>query len=226
VVSAILEKGSLGEKQNALNTLPRLNEPTAATLVEAQLDSLLKGKTPPELELEILEAAAHFPALRPKLEAHAAALPAGDELAPYRLALRGGNAAEGKRVFFEKAEAMCMRCHKIKKDGAEVGPDLTTVGSRQTREYLLESIVNPNAKIAQGFESVMVTLTDNSVQAGIARGDTPTHLSLMLPTGKLEKIPKARIKSQEKGPSGMPALAAVLSKRELRDLIEFLAAQR
>jgi quinoprotein glucose dehydrogenase len=226
VVSAILEKGSLGEKQNALAALSNVKEPAASSIAEAQLNTLLSGKLPAQLELDVLEAAGQFPELRSKLEARAAALPPGDELAPFRFALQGGNAADGKKVFFEKAEAMCMRCHKIKKDGAEVGPELTGIGARQNREYLLESIVNPNAKIAQGFESVLVTLNDNSIHAGIAKGEDDSTLFLMPPTGKLEKIPKARIKSRDKGPSGMPPLAAVLSKRELRDLIEFLATQR
>jgi quinoprotein glucose dehydrogenase len=226
VVSAILEKGSLGEKQNALTALAHVEDPAAAALAEGQMDQLLQGKLRPELELEVLEAANRFPALRTKLDAHAAALPAGNEMAPYRFALQGGNASEGKKVFYEKAEAMCMRCHKIKKDGAEVGPELTGIGARQTREYLLESIVNPNAKIAEGFDSLLVTLTDGSIQAGIRRAESEAELQIMPPTGKLARIPKARIKSVEKGPSGMPPLAAVLSKRELRDLIEFLASQR
>lgn len=226
VVSSILEKGSLGEKQNALAALSQLRDPAAAGIAGAQMDALLQGKLPQQLILDVLEAAARFPELKSKLDSHAASLPSGDELAAYRFALHGGNAAEGKKVFFEKAEAMCMRCHKIKKDGAEVGPELTGIGKRQTREYLLESIINPNAQIAQGFESLLVTLTDNSVHAGISKGETATELSLMPPTGKLEKIPKAKIKSREKGPSGMPPLSAVLSKRELRDLIEFLASQK
>jgi putative heme-binding domain-containing protein len=104
-----------------------------------------------------------------------------------------------------------------------VGPNLTNVASRGDREYLLESIVNPNAKIAQGFETVMITLDDNSLHAGILKGETPTEVSLMPPGGALETLPKARIKSREIGPSGMPPLASVLSKRELRDLVEYLA---
>ncbi len=123
----------------------------------------------------------------------------------------------------EKIEASCARCHKVKNEGAEVGPNLTNVASRGNREYLLESIVNPNAKIAQGFETVMITLEDNSLHAGILKGETPTDVSLMPPGGAIETLPKARIKSREIGPSGMPPLASVLSKRELRDLVEYLA---
>jgi putative heme-binding domain-containing protein len=84
--------------------------------------------------------------------------------------------------------------------------------------------VEPNAKIAQGFESVVVTLTDGSIHAGILKSDSAEELSLMPPTGTLEKLEKSRIKTRESGPSGMPPLAAVLSKREIRDLVEYLAS--
>jgi quinoprotein glucose dehydrogenase len=124
----------------------------------------------------------------------------------------------------EKVEASCIRCHKVQNDGAEVGPNLTGVGKRQSREYLLESIVEPNAKIAQGFESVVVTLTDGSIHAGILKSDSAEELTLMPPTGTLEKLEKSRIKTRGSGPSGMPPLAAVLSKREIRDLVEYLAS--
>jgi putative heme-binding domain-containing protein len=124
----------------------------------------------------------------------------------------------------EKIEASCSRCHKVRNEGAEVGPNLTNVASRGNREYLLESIVNPNAKIAQGYETVMITLTDNSLHAGILKEENDTEVSLIPPGGTVEKLSKAKIKSREFGPSGMPPLAAVLSKRELRDLVEYLSS--
>jgi quinoprotein glucose dehydrogenase len=123
----------------------------------------------------------------------------------------------------EKPEASCIRCHKVNNDGAEVGPNLTGIGKRQNREYLLESIVDPNAKIAAGFETVIVTLMDGSVHAGIFKGESEAELTLMQPTGTLEKVQKALIKSRERGPSGMPPLAAILSKKDLRDLVEYLS---
>ena len=39
--------------------------------------------------------------------------------------------------------------------GGEVGPDLTGIGDRQSRTYLLESIVDPNKKIVQGYQPLM-----------------------------------------------------------------------
>ena len=70
----------------------------------------------------------------------------------------------------------------------------------------------------------MITLTDNSLHAGIVKEENATDIALIPPGGTVEKLSKAKIKSREFGPSGMPPLAAVLSKRELRDLVEYLSS--
>src|SRR2546429_977817 len=48
----------------------------------------------------------------------------------YREAMVGGDAEAGRKVFFEKTEVSCLRCHKINGVGGEVGPDLTGIGKR------------------------------------------------------------------------------------------------
>jgi quinoprotein glucose dehydrogenase len=178
------------------------------------------------LQLELLEAAAKRSeeGVKSRLAKVEASRSQSEPLSAYRYALAGGNAAEGRRVFMEKPEASCIRCHKVNNDGAEVGPNLTGVGKRQNREYLLESLVDPNAKIAAGFETVLVTLNDGSLHAGILKSETDAELSLMQPTGVPEKLQKGQIKSRERGPSGMPALAPILAKKDLRDLVEYLSS--
>jgi quinoprotein glucose dehydrogenase len=228
-LAKLLQIGTTGEKQNVLTQLASLLEPAAATLLEQHLELLLNGKLPGELHLELLESAekrsenaiqTRLTRFRNAQSSEAAASP----LAAHRALLLGGNAAEGRRIFMEKAEASCIRCHKIQNDGAEVGPNLTDIGKRQNREYLLESILEPNAKIAQGFETVIITLLDGSIHAGILKTETAEELTLTPPTGTPETLRKNQIKSRESGPSGMPSLSAVLSKREIRDLVEFLSS--
>lgn len=225
-LSKVLEIGTTGEKQNILATFGTMPEPAAVAVLEQYLDRLLAGKLPTELHLEALEAAAKRSeeGVKSRLAKVQASYSPLEPLAAYKFALAGGSAADGRKVFMEKAEASCIRCHKVNNDGAEVGPVLTGVGKRQTREYLLESIVDPNAKIAAGFETVLVTLKDGSLHAGILKNESDSEIALMQPTGVLEKLQKAQIKSRERGPSGMPPLAAVLSKKDLRDLVEYLSS--
>ena len=67
----------------------------------------------------------------------------------------GGDAKAGREIFAEKAEAACMRCHKVKGEGGDVGPDLAGISAKHDRAYLLQSIVEPNAVIAPGFDNVL-----------------------------------------------------------------------
>ena len=223
-IQKILATGSVGDRQAAIRALPGLKDPAADALIDSLAQQLVNKKLAEPLQLEVLEAIEKTEGLKDRLEAYSASLNSADPLSAYRVALKGGNVDAGRRIFMEKIEASCARCHKVKNEGAEVGPNLTNVASRGDREYLLESIVNPSAKIAQGYETVMITLDDNSLHAGILKGETPGEVSLMPPGGAVETLPKARIKSREFGPSGMPPLAAVLSKRELRDLVEYLSS--
>jgi len=48
----------------------------------------------------------------------------------------------------ERAGVECTRCNSLHGKGGVVGPDLAGIGGRQSREYLLESIYNPNKVIA------------------------------------------------------------------------------
>lgn len=46
----------------------------------------------------------------------------------------------------------CLGCHKVGAEGGAIGPDLTHVGSRLSSALIRESILQPDAKIARGFE--------------------------------------------------------------------------
>ena len=61
-----------------------------------------------------------------------------------------------------------MRCHTVRGRGGDVGPDLSSIGFKP-REYILESIVNPNKQIAKGFETAILQMDDGKVHAGIIK---------------------------------------------------------
>ena len=145
-------------------------------------------------------------------------------LAPYRETLAGGNAIAGRKIFQERADVSCVRCHKIGNDGGDVGPNLAGIGQKQPREYLLESLVAPNAKIAPGFESVTLTMKNGTLHAGSVKQETTEELVLNSPEEGFLTLRKSDITDRQRGLSGMPeGLGQTLSKRDLRDLVEFLA---
>ena len=107
---------------------------------------------------------------------------------------------------------------------ATSAPTSAGIGGKQKREYLLESIVDPNKQIAQGFETVVLTLTNGNVVSGILKGEDAKEVKLMTAEGQLLTVPKAKIDERARGKSAMPEdVVKHLSKRDLRDLVEFLA---
>jgi cytochrome c oxidase subunit 2 len=64
----------------------------------------------------------------------------------------GGEAADGKTVFTDTGG--CGACHKLADAGTQggTGPDLGQVLKGKDKAFIRESIVNPNAEIAPGFQ--------------------------------------------------------------------------
>jgi quinoprotein glucose dehydrogenase len=66
-----------------------------------------------------------------------------------------------------------------------------------------------------------------TVHGGTVVRETAGRLTLRLPDGARVTVDKADIKSREPGVSGMPdGFGQILSKRDLRNLVEFLASLR
>ncbi len=228
-LAATLEKGTLGEKQAAFAALGALHDPAADALLEKWLDRLVAGQVPKELELDLIEAAGKRSSseVKQKLAKYQASKPKDDVLVSYEECLFGGNADAGKKIFFERADVQCVRCHRINGTGGDVGPDLSHVSAQKDRRYLLESIVFPNRQIAQGYESVLVTLKNDESYAGVFKSENENELVLNTPQAGLVKIKKKEIETRQKSLSPMPeGMAQILSKRDLRDLVAFLATMK
>jgi quinoprotein glucose dehydrogenase len=228
-IMSVLDKGTVGEKQIAFAALGNLPGLAADAMFIPWLDRLQTGKLDPALQLDLIEAATkrNDSGIKAALARYESSRPKEDDLAKYRETLHGGDAAAGRKIFFERPDVQCMRCHKINGEGGEVGPDLSHVGGKNPREYILESILYPNKKIAPGFESVLVKLKDGSAHAGIVKSETDSTLEINSPEDGLVKIDKSQIESRTPGLSPMPAeIGSMLSRRDLRDLIEFLANQK
>jgi quinoprotein glucose dehydrogenase len=226
-IGAILEKGNIREKQTALATLGTLPGTSADDLLGQWLDRLLTGSIPNELRLDVLEAARKrsTDSINQKLAKYQACLPKDDPLANYKDTMFGGSAANGQKIFFEKEEVQCVRCHRIDGKGGDVGPDLGHVGSQKDRHYLLESIILPNKQIAQGFDSVMLILNDGDSYAGVLKSETPTEIVINTPENGLVTVKKADVRRRKTALSPMPeGLGQILSQQDLRNLVEFLSS--
>ncbi len=225
-LATLLERGTLAEQQAALASLGDLKSDAADAVLADWLDRLMKREVSNELMLDLVEAARKHPstAVQTRLAAYQDWKLPKDALSPYREALFGGNPSRGRTLFYEHAAVACTRCHQIGTDsGGNAGPKLDGLASRATREHLLESIVFPNAQIATGYESTLVTTRSGGLFAGVVRKETEASLTLLTPDEGEVTLDKKDVRTRNRGPSGMPeGFGEVLTRFELRDLVEFL----
>jgi quinoprotein glucose dehydrogenase len=81
--------------------------------------------------------------------------------------------------------------------------------------------------IAKGFESVVLTLEDGRVVSGVLRSKSPKEYVLVTAEGKVLTIAKDDVAAEKPDRSAMPDdLVKKLTRREIRDLVEFLAASK
>ncbi len=215
-----------GERQAAWDAVAKIDSDAAKKLIESGLRSYIAGTLSPELWLNVIEAAegrvsADEVTKLTEFETQAAA---NDPLAQYRDCILGGDIDSGKKLFYTKTELSCVRCHKVAQTGGEVGPNLSAIGKTKDNRYLLEAIVNPDAKIAENFETVVLLTEDEELITGILRKETDQAIELMDADGKTVTVDPSIVVSRKKGKSSMPAdLLKHLSRRELRDLVAYLS---
>lgn len=73
----------------------------------------------------------------------------GDEFKP---PVFPGDVNRGREIFRQQ----CIKCHRVGTEGREIGPELTKIGASQTADYVLESILDPNAVIVRGYKETIV----------------------------------------------------------------------
>lgn len=133
-----------------------------------------------------------------------------------------GDPVRGEAVY-RQARLQCVRCHAIGQSGGIIGPNLVSLGGSSTPEYILQSLIDPNAKLKEGFQTLAVLTDDGRVISGLQRARTDTQLELVMADGTEQTLAVDSIESINQGRSIMPAgLVDTLSEQELVDLTRFL----
>jgi mono/diheme cytochrome c family protein len=68
--------------------------------------------------------------------------------------LLAGDALRGEKIFRQHQTAACVLCHALGGQGSAVGPALDGIASRQNSQYIRQSLVEPNAVLAKGYENL------------------------------------------------------------------------
>jgi len=68
-----------------------------------------------------------------------------------------GDAKRGEELFHNSPTAACAACHTVGGAGGAVGPILDGIAVRSDKAYIVESLMEPNAKLAKGFENLTIS---------------------------------------------------------------------
>ncbi|MEM9415695.1 MAG: PQQ-dependent sugar dehydrogenase [Planctomycetota bacterium] len=227
-----LANGTTAERQQAVTGLAGLasgDSPEAIEVINALSQQLKDGSLDPALRLEAYEAVLASP--DPQVAGRAvsyrdANTRPGDTLINDTL-LAGGDVARGRVLAYEDENANCLRCHSFARDdaGGPVGPPLYHIGSDRPPGYLLRSMLEPSADIADGYQTTALTLIDGSIKSGRIVSENAAVVVLANAEGELAEIPVINIeKRTPQTVSMMPAMGDRLTAHELRDLVTFLAS--
>jgi putative heme-binding domain-containing protein len=228
LINETLATGSPEEMQAVLQMALRYDSKQAEALWLDLGKKYVDGNIDPAARLEVLEGLRHRDvATRGKfrriLEAAEATLDEGaDLLARWHLCETGGDPDKGRLVFETSRLLCCTECHSFRGRGGLSGPELDGVALRLNRGQLLAALVQPSSAIAPGFARVTVTLQDGTHATGVLRKRDDSALVLATSNGP-RHIRADAVKSISEPASPMPPASTLLTLREIRDLVAWLA---
>jgi quinoprotein glucose dehydrogenase len=221
----IIEKRTTEEKQAALNALGKVPAEFSKSGFSQLLDQMGAGKLNPEILLELSEAVeksgdAEITALYQKASEK---LWKGDVLASYQSSLNGGDINSGRRIFFQSQTGQCMRCHAYDDMGGNVGPSMNGIALKLNRQELLESLIDPSKRIAPGYGMVTLELKNEKRIIGILAEENSQTLLVKRGSEADTLISKSDVLERKIAPSSMPDMKTLLNRRQIRDLVAYLA---
>ncbi|MCA8978627.1 MAG: PQQ-dependent sugar dehydrogenase [Planctomycetes bacterium] len=222
IYERVLASGSVSDRRAVYHALASFEVDRAAELLDAELAAWRDGSLPAALQLDLYRA---LQKRAPEGGVEALVAELWPERAAWGLALEGGNADRGRKLFESKVELSCLRCHPHQAgEVPSIGPSLDGVGERLTRTEILDSILTPNLTIAEGFDAQTLRMDDDAVLVGRVLVENEAELDLLDDQGEVWIVEKARIAERVPALSAMPTnLPDFLTPEEMRDLLEYLA---
>ena len=146
-----------------------------------------------------------------------------DDYAAFARANRG-DPSRGRSLFADPRGLGCNKCHRVDGAGGEGGPDLSRVATNYSRAELIESVLFPSKKVADGFRTTSLALADGQVLSGLVVADSGERLVLIDGKGEKHDVRKSDVEQKtQSDKSPMPdGLQAGLTLQEFADLIAYL----
>lgn len=227
LLSDVINTKTTEEKQAALLTLGSLPVQNTSKVFDDLLKKMSSGKLSSDIYLELAEAidSSRSAELITSYKKISSTLSPDTLASAYAGSLNGGNPDRGRRIFYRNESAQCMRCHSYDDYGGNAGPRLNGVANRLTRQQILEALINPSDRIAPGFGVVTLQLKNGKMISGVLVEENNTSLTIK-GDKQNDVIPKDQVVKRINAASSMPDMKFVLSKKEIRDIVSFLAASK
>jgi putative heme-binding domain-containing protein len=140
--------------------------------------------------------------------------------------LTGRSFTQGKNMYMA---TLCNRCHSMRGEGSNVGPDLTQLATRFSAKDILEAIIEPNVAISDQYAATQFQMKNGETIVGkIINEDNDNFFVSQNPfTPDLSvKVLKRNVVSRKYSPVSMmlPGLINSLNDEELKDLMAYLIA--
>lgn len=147
-----------------------------------------------------------------------------DDLADEADQLHGRSFEHGKAVF---SQAGCVKCHRIKDDGSQLGPELTRISDRFRGTRLLQHVLEPSMEINKQYQTWVAVTTEGRTIAGLLVDQTAESVTLLPnPLQPQDRVTLARNELEElvaSTQSTMPTgLLMVFEKHEILDLLAYI----
>ncbi|MFC3198725.1 HEAT repeat domain-containing protein [Parapedobacter deserti] len=225
LLADVISTKTVEEKQAAIVTLGKLPLENSSQLFDRLLDEMESGRLSSDVYLELGEAidSTRSETLNARYRAISQGLSPDELLASFASSLQGGNPETGRRIFFQHQQAQCMKCHTYDDRGSNAGPRLNGIGKKLSREQLLEALIEPSKRIAPGYGIVMLELKDGQSISGIFQGEDERGVKIRKGQDGDQLIPQNQIAKKTFSPSSMLDMKGILTKREIRDVVSFLA---
>lgn len=228
LLADVVERQTVEERQAALLSLAKVQVDAVRPVLDGLLDKLDKGTLLPEIELELYETleALDDDSLNAKYEQIVNSYSEDQVLASYYGSMYGGDVSRGRRIFFQHPTGQCIKCHAYDDFGGNAGPKLNGIGALLDRRELLEALIDPSKRLAPGFGVVMLDLKDEQKLAGIKASENDMSITVQMGNKPDTVVLKEHVVARRDAPSSMPDMKQYLSRREIRDLVSFLATLR
>jgi putative heme-binding domain-containing protein len=143
------------------------------------------------------------------------------ETAARRVLTLKGDPKKGEALFKSHS---CAACHTTADGQTPKGPHLVDIGKRYKADELVESILKPSAKIAQGYETYLVSTLDGRVFTGFVVSEGADAVLIREASSVPRELKRAEIEARvQQKPSAMPeGLAANLTPDQLADLLAYV----